>query len=220
MIILKKIWKLFIYMIIIVCIFMIFINVLIFRSTIDQINTDIDQADCILVLGAGVSNGQPSQMLQERLDEAIALYKAGKADKIIMSGDYQDSSYDEVTVMKNYAVAQGVDSNDIFKDYAGYSTYESIYRAQAVYQADSIIVVSQEYHLYRALFIANALGIDAVGYSTGSQTYSLSQISREIREVLARCKDFTYTIIQPKPLSVTRVIPLTGSGDLTNHYIV
>ena len=104
--------------------------------------------DCILVLGAGVNEDEPSDMLRDRLDTAIELYNTGIAPKILMSGDHGCEDYDEVNVMKNYAIAKGVPSEDIFMDHAGFSTYESLYRAKAVFGAERVVVVSQKYHLY------------------------------------------------------------------------
>ena len=121
-------------------------------------------ADAIVVLGASVyADGTPSGILQDRLDDGIALYFAGAAPKIIMSGDNSTVSYNEVKAMKDYAVAQGVPSEDVFCDHAGFSTYESMYRAKHVFGAERIVVATQTYHLYRALYAASGLGLEAVG---------------------------------------------------------
>ena len=121
-------------------------------------------ADAIVVLGASVyADGTPSGILQDRLDDGIALYFAGAAPKIIMSGDNSTVSYNEVKAMKDYAVAQGVPSEDVFCDHAGFSTYESMYRAKHVFGAERIVVATQTYHLYRALYAAGGLGLEAVG---------------------------------------------------------
>ena len=121
-------------------------------------------ADAIVVLGASVfADGTPSGILQDRLDDGIALYKAGVAPKLIMSGDNSTVSYNEVQVMKDYAISQGVPSQDIFCDHAGFSTYESMYRAKNVFGAQRIVVATQTYHLYRALYAAQGLGLEAIG---------------------------------------------------------
>ncbi|MBO7405448.1 MAG: YdcF family protein, partial [Clostridia bacterium] len=147
-------------------------------------------ADCILVLGAGVrADGTPSHMLEDRLLTGIALYEAGAAPKLLMSGDHGSVDYDEVNTMKSFAVGHGVPPDDIFMDHAGFSTYESLIRARDVFGADRIVIVSQEYHLYRALWLAEALGIEAVGVSADIRTY-VGQSMREVREIAARCKDF------------------------------
>lgn len=192
------------------------INIYIYTSTRQQIDTEQQfDADCILILGAGVRNGQPTPMLKDRLEEGIKLYKEKKAPKIIVSGDHSREDYDEVNIMKQYAIEQGVPSSDIFMDHAGFSTYESLYRARDIFQVKKVIIVTQDYHLYRSLYIAKALGIDAIGYSANPRTYS-GQMMREAREIIARCKDFVTTIIQPKPTYLGEAIPVNGNGDITN----
>ena len=100
-------------------------------------------------------------------------------------------------------------------DHAGFSTYESIFRARDVFAADKILIVTQEYHLYRALYIAEALGVEAYGAASDYHTYA-GQAGRELREILARCKDFATSIVKPAPTFLGEVIPVSGSGDLTN----
>ena len=117
--------------------------------------------------------------------------------------------------MKQQAMDAGIPSSDIFMDHAGFSTYESLYRARDVFDADRIIIVTQEYHLYRALYVAEALGLDAYGVASDYHTYR-GQMFREFREMIARCKDFCLAIFQPKPTFLGEVIPISGSGDLTN----
>ena len=173
-------------------------------------------ADCILVLGAGVWEGdRPSHMLNDRLEVAISLYEAGAAPKLLMSGDHGREEYDEVNVMKAFAVEHGVPSKDVFMDHAGFSTYESIYRARDVFQARTVVVITQEYHLYRAIYVARSLGLTAYGVSADLREYR-GQAKYDIREILARCKDFVMTILRPKPTYLGEPIPITGSGDLTN----
>lgn len=170
-------------------------------------------AQCILVLGASVlPDGTPSGILQDRIDRAIEIYFAGAAPKIIMSGDNGTASYNEVLAMKNYAVSKGVPSEDVFCDHAGFSTYESMYRAKHVFGVDRMIVVTQTYHLYRALYAANGLGVDAVGVSSDLHTYS-GQPWFDAREVLARTKDVFQTLIANPSKFVGDPISLSGSGD-------
>ncbi len=177
---------------------------------------ELTDIDCIIVLGCQVKNdGRPSDMLKDRLDRGVELYELGAAPKIIMSGDHGQKEYDEVNTMKQYAVDAGVPSEDIFMDHAGFSTYESIYRAKEIFEADKIIVVTQEYHLYRALYIADKLGIDAYGVSADYHIYA-GQSMREFREILARLKDFITTIIKPEPTYLGEAIPVSGNGNLTN----
>ncbi len=172
--------------------------------------------DCIIVLGCQVkSNGNPSDMLKDRLIRGISLYDSGVSEKIIMSGDHGRTEYDEVNAMKAFAVKNGVPSSDVFMDHAGFSTYESMYRAKEIFNADKIVIVSQEYHLYRAIYIARSLGIEAYGVSADYQTY-LGQSYRDVREILARCKDFIKTIFKPEPTFLGETIPVSGDGDTTN----
>ena len=175
----------------------------------------LNNIDCILILGAGIWGDKPSPMLQDRLDEGIKLYKKGLSSKIIMSGDHGKEEYDEVNVMKSYAIEKGVPSKDIFMDHAGFSTYESVYRSKEVFEVKKMIIVTQKYHLYRALYIADRLDINAYGVNSNPKKYS-GQIFREVREILARNKDFIYTIIKPKPTYLGESINVSGSGDITN----
>ena len=179
----------------------------------DRIN--FEDADCILVLGAGVmEDGQPSNMLEDRLKTAIELYHNGLATKILMSGDHGRKEYDEVGCMKTYALNCGVNEDDIFLDHAGFSTYESIYRAKEIFGAEKIIIVTQEYHLYRALYVADSFDIEAIGVSADLRTY-IGQSLRETREIAARVKDFIYAIFKPEPTYLGEKISLDGSGIVT-----
>ena len=171
--------------------------------------------DCILVLGAGVEGDSPSDMLRDRLDTAIELYKKGIAPKLLMSGDHGDVDYDEVNVMKNYAIEQGVPSEDIFMDHAGFSTYESMYRAREIFGAERVVVVSQKYHLYRALYIGRSFGMDVCGVNADLRDYN-NEFYQETREVVARFKDFFYCIFKPEPTYLGEPIALSGNGDVTN----
>lgn len=177
---------------------------------------ELPDVDCILVLGCRVyEDGTPSHMLEDRLRRSVELYRAGAAPKLLMSGDHGQREYDEVGAMKQYALAEGVSSQDVFMDHAGFSTYESIIRARDIFQADKIIIVTQQYHLYRALYIAEALGVEAYGVSSDYHIY-VGQYMREIREILARVKDVGSCIFQPAPTYGGDVIPISGDGNLTN----
>ena len=175
----------------------------------------LEDIDCILVLGAGIWGNQPSPMLEDRLLQAISLYKNNVSAKIIMSGDHGREEYDEVNIMKDFAIQKGVPSEDIFMDHAGFSSYESVYRAKEIFKADKIVIVTQEYHLYRALYIANKLGIESYGVNSEPRKYA-GQSYRELREILARNKDFVKCIFKPKPTYLGESIPVSGNGDVTN----
>ena len=219
----KKIWKrLFIACL---CLFLLGaltvagINIYMYADGGRRLRTETDtfeNADCILVLGCKVkSDGSLSHMLEDRLKRGVALYKAGAAPKLLMSGDHGQAEYNEVAAMKQYAMDQGVPAEDIFMDHAGFSTYESLYRARDIFEVERVIIVTQEYHLYRALHIAKALGLESWGVDADYRSYS-GQLARDVREVLARVKDFGTSILQPKPTYLGDPIPITGNGDATN----
>lgn len=177
---------------------------------------ELENVDCILVLGCYVKpNGIPSDMLFDRIKMGTELYFANASPKIIMSGDHGRDNYDEVTTMKKYAVDAGVPSSDVFCDHAGFSTYESIYRAKEIFGAKKIIIVTQDYHLHRAIYIAEQLGLEACGVAANYRTYA-GQLNRDMREVLARNKDFVTAIYKPKPTYLGENIPISGDGDVTN----
>jgi vancomycin permeability regulator SanA len=174
------------------------------------------KADCILILGAGVwDNGQPSQMLQDRLMQGIDLYLAGVSDRILMSGDHGRKSYDEVNTMKDYAIARDIPSEHIFMDHAGFSTYESMYRARDIFKAKKVVIVTQRYHMYRALYIASRLGLDAYGVASDPGKYA-GQDYRDLRETAARVKDYFLCVAKPEPTYLGDAIPVSGNGDATN----
>lgn len=175
----------------------------------------LENVDCILILGAGIWKDQPSPMLEDRILEGISLYEKGASPKIIMSGDHGTSEYDEVNIMKRYAIEKGVASEDIFMDHAGFSSYDSIYRAKEIFGAKKVIIVTQRYHLYRSVYIAKQLGIEAYGVASDPRKYA-GQIFREIREIAARDKDFVKCIIKPTSKYLGDTIPVSGSGDITN----
>lgn len=178
--------------------------------------TQISDADCIIVLGCRVwSDNTPSAMLSDRLKRGVELYKAGAAPKLLMSGDHGREDYDEVNVMRKYAEEEGVDSKDIFTDHAGFSTYETMYRAKEVFKAKKVIIVTQSYHLYRAVYDAEKLGLEAVGVVSYERDYDSKQPYRDIREIAARCKDFIYCIFKPKPTYLGEVIPINGDGEMS-----
>lgn len=183
--------------------------------TTEQAATLTD-VDCVLVLGCGVlSDGRPTAMLRDRLDKSVELYDAGVSERLLMSGDHGTAYYDEVNTMKNFAKDKGVPSEHIFMDHAGFSTYESMYRAKEIFCAERVVIVTQKYHLYRAVYVARALGLDAYGVAAAGDDYG-GQFFRDIREILARNKDFFTSLIKPKPEYLGEAIPVSGNGDITN----
>lgn len=190
---------------------------------------DEQSFDCILVLGAGLrDDGSPSHMLYDRVLTAVELYGAlsdGTADSadsaespasatpLVMSGDHT-GDYNEPAVMKQTAVDLGVPSEVIFLDHEGYSTYESIWRVREIFGAERVLIVTQEYHLYRALYIARTLGLDAYGVSADKRAYR-KQTYREVREMLARYKDFFAAARGDYDGEPDSPVDLNGNGNLT-----
>lgn len=218
----KKINKLIIAIVILIIIGIIAVFVInqyvksIANKNIIQEVKNANKSDAILVLGCQVmDDGSLSLMLKDRLDKAVELYKQGIAEKIIVSGDHGREEYDEVNAMKTYLIENEIPSENIFMDHAGFSTYESLYRADYIFKVKKITVVTQEYHLYRAVYIGNKLGIETYGVPAAKTEY-YGQTSREIREILARDKDFVKCIFKSKPTYLGESIPVSGSGDLTN----
>ena len=171
--------------------------------------------ECILVLGCGVRpDGSPTPMLRDRLDRGIQLYNLGFAPKILLSGDNGQEYYNEVGTMKDYCLDAGVLPEDLFLDHAGFSTYESMYRARDIFGASKVIVVTQKYHEYRAIHIGKKLGMDVYGVAAKDIDYS-GQIYRDLREIAARDKDFVKSIVKPKPTYLGEPFDLTGDGRVT-----
>ena len=173
--------------------------------------------DCVLVLGAGVWGDGPSHLLEERLNKGVEVYNTGCTNRILMTGDHGREEYDEVNVMKNFAIEKGAVAEEVFMDHAGFSTYESMYRAKEVFQVKKVVIVTQKYHLYRAVYNARKLGIDAYGFAADELKYP---IYNDIREALARTKDFFYCEIQPEPTYLGEVIPITSPGEATDDKLV
>ena len=181
--------------------------------TTDALSPDTDY-DCILVLGAGVrDDGTPSDMLYDRVSVSAEVYAALGDTPLLMSGDHT-GDYNEVGVMKSLATELGVPSEDIFLDHEGYSTYESLYRAKQVFGAKKIIIITQEYHLHRALYIARELGMEAVGVSADLRPYRL-QGRYNAREHLARFKDFFTAAKGDYDGHLDPPVDLNGDGNLT-----
>ena len=223
----KKFWKKsFMKYILLDCVlafvFVLGINFYVKESTkrsINQYDYKMEPCDCILVLGAGLFGDKPSPMLKDRLDKAIIVYHNLNSNNrkvpILVSGDHGTKEYDEVTAIKKYLVQKGIPKDDIFMDHAGFSSYDSIYRAKEIFGAKNITIVTQKYHLYRCLYIAKSLGITAIGEPAEEIKY-IGNGYRELREILARDKDFLKCILKPKPTYLGDEISLSGNGDITN----
>ncbi|WP_302625504.1 vancomycin high temperature exclusion protein [uncultured Eubacterium sp.] len=174
-------------------------------------------ADCIIVLGAGVRNDNtPTKMLEDRIIIGDRLYNENAANKIIMSGDHGRKEYDEVNVMKKYAIDEGIPSEDIFMDHAGFETYDTMYRAKEIFGVKKVVIVTQKYHLYRALYIAKSLGLEAYGVSSDLRYYSKKMAYWKFREYIARVKAFGKCIWKPESQYLGEPIDIKASGDVTN----
>ncbi len=178
--------------------------------------SQIPTVDCILVLGAGLKpDGTPSLVLTDRLNRGIELYKKGISRRLLMSGDHGRTGYNEVEAMKKYAMDAGIPEDDIFMDHAGFSTYESLYRARDIFEVKSLAIVTQPYHEYRAVYIAEELGLTAYGTPSIPTQYRNAWMM-EVREMLARTKEFFNLLIQPEPTYLGDRIPIHGTGTATN----
>ena len=197
----KKIFKYILIVLIVIILVPVIINFYVILSTKNRIVSGdselLTDIDYIVVLGAGIRRGKPSPMLEDRLKTGISLYNNDISNKILITGDHMNDDYDEVTVMKNYLLEHGIPEEDIITDNYGISTYDSIYRVKNVYKSNNVVIVSQRYHLYRALFLSDNLDLESYGVEANLRYY-YGQWYREIREILARNKDFIKGIIKPK----------------------
>jgi SanA protein len=189
--------------------FIFFTNTIVHLSSSTYIYEDIAEAkekETALVLGAAVySSGNLSPVYQKRVDKALELYEAGKVSKILASGDNSAVEYNEVNPVRNYLLAKGVPNEDIYLDHAGFDTYSTMYRARDIFEVSSVIVVTQSFHLPRAIFIARALGIDAHGVSADEDNI---KISNYIREVFANEKALINVVFHRQPKYLGDTIPI------------
>ena len=197
----KKIFKYILIVLIVIILVPVIINFYVILSTKNRIVSGdselLTDIDYIVILGAGIRRGKPSPMLEDRLKTGISLYNNDISNKILITGDHMNDDYDEVTVMKNYLLEHGIPEEDIITDNYGISTYDSIYRVKNVYKSNKVVIVSQRYHLYRALFLSDNLDLESYGVEANLRYY-YGQWYREIREILDRNKDFIKGIIKPK----------------------
>lgn len=171
--------------------------------------------DAVIVLGAKVySDNTVSAILRDRLLTGYEVYKRGYASKIIVSGDHGQESYDEVVAMKAFLMDLGVPREDIFMDHAGFDTYDSMYRARAVFGVERAVVVTQEFHLSRSVYLGNQLGMEVVGVSSDLDVYSGMRYN-ELRESLARVKAvLDAELINAAPQYLGDPIPVQSASGL------
>jgi SanA protein len=170
----KKYFRIVLYLAIIGLIAIVSVNYYIKSSTKNKIYYSVKKFpknDVGIIFGAGINGNQPSKYLKDRLDAGILLYKMKRINKILLSGDNGRDEYDELTVMKNYCYNHGVDTTKIFIDYAGFDTYSTMYRAKHIFKIKKATLISQEYHLNRAIYIGQKLGIKSAGYSANNGEY-------------------------------------------------
>lgn len=198
--------------------FVVFINLFIVNNTYKHIYkdlSDVPEAYTGIILGARVfRDGEPSNYLQDRLDSGIDLYRAGKIKRFLLSGDHGRTNYDEVNNMRKYLNKHGVPNADIFMDHAGFDTYSTMVRAKEVFQVEDAIIITQEFHLTRALYIANKKGLTACGYVADKQKYANIRF-QTYREYFARIKAFFNLIFNREPKFLGKPIPITGDSKLS-----
>ncbi len=194
-------------------------NLLVIKSA-EEYTLTVDEAaaldaDCILVLGCRAMGDEPSIMLEHRILTGIDLYNAGASKKLLMSGDHGRDEYNEVYAMKKYALSKGIVTDDIFCDHAGFSTYDSMYRAKEIFGCRKIIVVTQQFHLARAIYTGRQLGLEVYGVSCDRGSYDKAR-ANAVRESLARPKAILDCIIKSKPKYLGEAIPISGKGSYTD----
>jgi len=175
---------------------------------------EIPAAYTAIVLGAGARNHKVSPVLQDRLETALALYQKGKVKRLLLTGDHGRKDYDEVNTMKDYLVARGVPEKDIFLDHAGFDTYDSMYRAKELFEVRDAIIVTQDFHLNRSLFLARSLGLDAKGFAADKRVYK-GRRYYAFREKFTVCKAAFDILFHTKPRFLGEKIPITGDSRLS-----
>ena len=168
-----------------------------------------------LVPGALVhKNGKPSDVLEDRLLKAAELYEKGIVKRVLLSGDHGSKKYNEVGHMRKYLVSKGVKSNDIFLDHAGFNTYNTIVRAKKIFRVTNVIIVTQDFHLPRSLYIARKCDMDAYGYRADMNRYPGIKYYK-FREYFARIKSFFEVLFHLKPRYLGTEVPITGDSKLS-----
>lgn len=204
-----------------VLIFVGFISILGISCYVERVGeaylcTEPEVSDAVIVPGASVYGNTVSAILADRLNEAYRMYRDGYTKRIIVSGDHGTKDYNEVKAMRDYLVKMGVPVSHIFMDHAGFSTYDTVYRAKEIFEVDSAIIVSQEPHAIRALYIAKQLNLSAWGVSCGNYPQPEATIQK-LREIPARVKAFLQCeILHPEPKFLGEPIPVsTQDGRVT-----
>ena len=183
------------------------------RGDVTSKASEVPHAQAALVLGAQVlPSGRPSDMLFDRVKAAEDLYRARRVDKLLLSGDHSRVNYDEVGTMRRMMLADGIPAADIFTDHAGFDTWDSAQRAKRVFDAQSVVVVTQGFHMARALYEARHAGLEATGFLADRRNYGRVMPRLEAREALARVKAFGDVLTGASPKFLGAEIPITGDG--------
>jgi SanA protein len=176
----------------------------------------VPHAQAALVLGAQVyRDGRPSIMLRDRVNAAAELYRAGRVDKLLLSGDHSRVDYDEVGTMRSLLLAQGIPARDIFTDHAGFDTWDSAQRAKRVFDVSSAVVVTQRFHMARALYDARRAGLKVTGYAADRRDYGRVMRRLRVREAAARVKTLADVVTGADPHFLGTEIPITGDGRIS-----
>jgi SanA protein len=172
----------------------------------------------VIVLGSQIRAGSPSPVLRDRVEGGIELVRRGKGRKLLLSGDHGQRYYDEVNAMRHYVLsyAPEIPEEDIFMDHAGFNTWDSMYRARDVFEVHDLLIVTQDFHISRAVAIARSLGLDAAGYSLNQDRFKGRSLNYwNFREYFARVKAFLSITFKPRPRYLGDKIPITGDGRAT-----
>ncbi|MCD0470965.1 vancomycin high temperature exclusion protein [Flavobacterium sp. JAS] len=215
----KKYFKILLCLVIIGLVAVLSVNYYITTSTKKHINYSLKKFpknDVGIIFGAGINGDQPSKYLKDRLDAGILLYKSKRINKILLSGDNGRDEHDELTVMKNYCFRNGVDTTKIFVDYAGFDTYSTMYRAKHIFKIKKATLISQEYHLNRAIYIGQKLGIKSVGYSANNGEYHGYKYVC-FREYLSRFKSFFDVLRNREPRFLGNPIDINGASNYSKE---
>lgn len=211
------------FIVILVAFFILSINIYIMKSTEKYVFAeiaDLPNKQAVLVLGAHVNGNILSPVLQDRVGAGVDIYKKGKVQKILLSGDHGKKDYDEVNAMREFVLGENpemVKPEDVFMDHAGFDTYDSVVRAREVFCAESLIIVTQKFHINRAVYLARMIGLDAVGFAIDETKYQKNiRESWYMRENLSRVKAFIDILKSSKPKYLGEKIPLSGDGRETN----
>jgi len=211
-------WRYFLYLALIILWFIWFANMkVLFGSSDIAVDCDknIEAYPVGIVLGARVIGATVIDgVYEDRLQTAINLYKNGKIAKILVSGDHGQVTYDEVNAGKDFLIKAGVPATDIFLDHAGFDTYDSIYRAKYLFGIDKALVITQNFHLPRALYFTEKLNMKALGCSADLHEYQ-NIGNMEKREILARVKAWFSILCNAHPKYMGETYDITGDGQKT-----